>query len=256
MKVRSGFVSNSSSSSFIVVFSKKPNTIEDVKNDVFPGEQDDTLIGNINDISQSVNDISKRLFKDTKLVKNTELKNVLYGFEELYYYDMYNKTIPIDSEKRFYGYGKPFFGIDTFYFDKLKIVCVECTKAFLEYNELHIKVYDVVRKLTDECFDEDTVDYGSEDYYIERDLKQTYFLERHNDYKLLCRLYKKWMKINKECIKLVKICAKSHYEHILKLYPDCFIMNAEYSDNGCGWVEYVIEKNNIFDKLVNYKLRH
>ena len=40
MKIRSGFVSNSSSSSFIVAFSKKPTTVNEVMTEMFPKDPD------------------------------------------------------------------------------------------------------------------------------------------------------------------------------------------------------------------------
>jgi len=36
MKIRNGFVSNSSSSSFIVFFKKKPGTVKEIKDYLFP----------------------------------------------------------------------------------------------------------------------------------------------------------------------------------------------------------------------------
>jgi len=46
MKIRNGFVSNSSSSSFIVAFDRKPETINDVKEILFNGEGKIDLCGN------------------------------------------------------------------------------------------------------------------------------------------------------------------------------------------------------------------
>ena len=44
MKIRNGFVSNSSSSSFIVVFDKRPDSVEELKDMMFPNNKnEDTL---------------------------------------------------------------------------------------------------------------------------------------------------------------------------------------------------------------------
>lgn len=62
MKIRSGFVSNSSSSSFIVAFDKKPKSVEEMKEYLFGHNS----FGNIDwyEESMSVDEVSEIVFRD------------------------------------------------------------------------------------------------------------------------------------------------------------------------------------------------
>ena len=87
MKTRNGFVSNSSSSSFIVAFPYKPKNAKEVLDIMFDGKE-----GSINELTYS--EISTRVFNDikSKRVEKASLKRVTEEFNLRYflYYFMHS----------------------------------------------------------------------------------------------------------------------------------------------------------------------
>lgn len=94
MKIRNGFVSNSSSSSFVVIFPREPKSAEDVKNILFDkgqimfdnpyyDEEYDTNIGyTVEQISETVwNDIQNQTKNDFKKAKDYLTSGTIYGYD-------------------------------------------------------------------------------------------------------------------------------------------------------------------------------
>lgn len=83
MKIRNGFVSNSSSSSFVVAFPRKPLTAKDVKEILFgkeryfptyyPRDDQDKVV--------STTKIAKTVFNDIENQSPNDKKSILEGFE-------------------------------------------------------------------------------------------------------------------------------------------------------------------------------
>lgn len=65
MKIRTDFVTNSSSSSFIVLFSKKINTYEELKHEMFANAKDDKIIEQY-DNADTVQNIVNQVLSDMK----------------------------------------------------------------------------------------------------------------------------------------------------------------------------------------------
>ena len=91
MKIRSGFVSNSSSSSFVVVLEKRPESPEEIKEVLFKNIESITYY----DYVKSTKEISERIFNDIKnFEKNSKylIENIINGLDEWgWRYEQYKK---------------------------------------------------------------------------------------------------------------------------------------------------------------------
>ena len=83
MKVRNGFVSNSSSSSFVVVFEKKPKNVGDVTNVMFPKTADSFTQPYDWYEAKPNREIAERVFQDVK-GKRFKKSDIIYEFESRY----------------------------------------------------------------------------------------------------------------------------------------------------------------------------
>lgn len=95
MKTRSGLVSNSSSSSFVVVFNKKPESVEDVKRQLF-NDQDGTIkfydYAEETYVEKTYDEVSNLVFDDLKNKDLATVKELANEFENLINIDFYDCT--------------------------------------------------------------------------------------------------------------------------------------------------------------------
>jgi len=101
MKTRNGFVSNSSSSSFVVVFPEEPKSPEDVKKHIFNGVDGEMSL-DYYDYSLSHDEISNQVFakckhKATKEELTDEFMSILYDYFYDVEKDMKNNTDKSDN---------------------------------------------------------------------------------------------------------------------------------------------------------------
>lgn len=84
MKIRNGFVSNSSSSSFVVAFPRKPKTVEETLKMLF-GNDVDGSVQKYNDYVLTNKQIAEIVFNDLKDQRSISLKQISEEFTSRYY---------------------------------------------------------------------------------------------------------------------------------------------------------------------------
>lgn len=73
MKTRNGFISNSSSSSFIVAFPKKPKTVEETFKMLFGDREKNEEITYLDDYKITCGEVANRVFNDIKFQKSADM---------------------------------------------------------------------------------------------------------------------------------------------------------------------------------------
>jgi len=104
MKIRNGFVSNSSSSSFLVVFPKEPKSINDVKEVVFNNQENFYYYDEVFDTSTA----SEMIWDQIKNQEKNNFQDAIEQFsDEVYLNDLdysdpsYDRTLKKEAKKLF-----------------------------------------------------------------------------------------------------------------------------------------------------------
>lgn len=261
MKIRLGFVPNSSSSSFVVVFPRKPKSFEDVFGFLFgKAEYDWTLNNGYNKEKViSYKEVAEIVFKDLK--KKSTRKEIINLLCQRYYYG---------ERHGFYLRHSLYWGLDQKLLDELE-------KLHIENNQKEKEYRDKLKQMLD--LNILPVPYASKDA-LDKNKKPLYTPSQIAAYNQYYKDMSSFMKTNKDYIKLQKESFKfySFNSPVFKKVRDLETKLAtkdynllkknskeksskshlailEYSDNDGSFGD-IMEHGGIFDKLEKIQISH
>lgn len=242
MKIRNGFVSNSSSSSFVVAFPKKPTSVLDVKEQLFGKGYDDNepYIFPFDEYIFSggcvtIKDICEYVFED---IKNFELdeEDLLFIFKEKLSNKLFDASDP--SSGRIKNYTGLNSDAKTYSFMNGS-VSTDLINAFMDREQANLDLIDLENSFRRK----ELHDYSEENhdsFFVALDT----FMKENEEYIELSKEARKKEKLYEE--KLIE-CAKEDLKFFKKDTAGYFIFTREYSDH--KRIESTIEHGQIFRRL-------
>jgi hypothetical protein len=273
MKSRNGFVSNSSSSSFIVFFKKLPKTVEETKQILWPKSDDNEVLSfDFHDGNDSISckAAAAIIFEDIskpKVIAHNEYgkpistpKAIKELLEQLYYVSLnsyegvlfpYLKRLPYNlkgiiatDEKLKREYVKLYTKVEELFTDSLEIQNKYITSKIglaPKYKGKTSLNKDGTRRYTDEEIKE--YEKLMDEYYLEREKisksKDYISLSRKND-----KEYNKWQR---KADKLRKRMVDNDYKALKKTFKGYKICLFNYGDN--TRVGAILEYGNTFKNV-------
>ena len=258
MKIRSGFVSNSSSSSFIVAFPKKPTTKNELSEMMFPGDPHGTVPNpweSSTDSGLNKPDVVEQVFSDLpKQKKKVSTKELIDELSSRYFV--------INGE--LYYRGSQYYALDKDIAKKFVDMHVENEKQQRDHGEF-------IRKLTEKHLGP-AVPYAF-NTGIDRKTKQPHTAEQIKAFADYCEKEKKFRETNEEYIAAEKKnneFGHKHWDNARKLSgdlakvdlkafeddnTDTYLARFEYSDND-GEFMSLMEHSDIFHNLHHIVISH
>jgi len=230
MKIRNGFVSNSSSSSFIVVWDKQPESAEEIRKILFGDAKYHTAYND--DVSTEL--MSETIFKETK---KASLEDINDEQSQLFYFDTYTGWDNQEPHWESVGY-KPNEDLMDKYAEekiKLKVMDDECRKILDKYSR-------------------------EERTRIQRKFKLERILEDGEELtdseKLFINTEEKWNEIRQKMWSENETWEQLIEESTTALvedHKDNFIAIYEFSDND-GTLYSTLEHGDVFDNLTHWRI--
>ena len=248
MKIREGFVSNSSSSSFIVAFPQKPESIEDLSKMMHM-----ELGENINyyDYKADTSDVVKNVFNNINENKEATLKKIADLLSQRYYYSRHSGNM--------FGRGFEYrwVGMDKYYGNDKEILD-ELAKLFVEEDKLQESHWKKEREIVDKYGMRHPQNYSelSKKEQDEWNKNHSKWCDTNKEYKNYRTNYfnkqnKVWERQRSLREKLSKIDAKKFIDN----NEGRRICIFEYSDND-GEFNCVMEHGDVFKSLPHITVSH
>jgi len=260
MKTRNGFVSNSSSSSFVVAFPKRPKTMEELARYMFGDKGfdgavsldygDDYVISNLQ--------VVKTVFSDIQKQRKASPKKIAKELEDRYHYGTSRNVSFWDEKtgtiKSAYGtwYGRDdYYGRDEELLEKLRKLQVAYGNLSQKHSEEGSKMVEYLNKKYD-LVPRKYKDPDCEKYFDalkackEKDEKYKKFEKKYWD-----KINEYWADSNKIRGKIAQVDA----ECFLKEHKNQFVGIFAYGDED-GLYFCVMEHGDIFENLPHIKINH
>lgn len=243
MKTRNGFVSNSSSSSFLVFFDKRPESIEELNRMMFGTENMDTLLEYYgNPVEQRA--VVENVFSDLQSQASPEEITKEFQSDGRYSHWDWGGH----GKKFFDGEGEPFFGSNPELVQELKEEYLKLNEVRDIKNKLHVEITsEIERKIGERPA------YSSSNYRTWQAQFSSEFNKhsKHSDYKdfedvchdLQIKIYELR---GKACEEDAKACIEANKNK--KIY------RFEYSDDTN--LGSLMEHYGIFDRLEHMRFSH
>jgi hypothetical protein len=270
MKTRNGFVSNSSSSSFIVAFPRKPQAVGELSHMLFGDAPLSTITNHrwadSNDEGASLAELCDVVWSDISSRNDSAtLEQLAEEMTSFYYWDNgYNcyhldeNLNPIQSHGWTFAKDSPFFGSDKKLTDEL--MNLEIDEA--EMNKRH---QEETRQFENGLLRKKGVDVvadrdSQKTYEARQDLQEALYKKPTKAYKALRdRHQTESNEVWKKMSELRGQCALADAKAMLAKYPDSFIAMFSYGDNHgdtCGRLGTILEQGNVWDKVPHIKVCH
>lgn len=264
MKKRYGFVSNSSSSSFVVAFPHKPKDVDDLMSMMgYEDGYDVTAWGG--DESVSSRTVAEIIFNSimydqsvkSKCVGVKSVKKIADEFHGRYHYNCRDNVVTIVDDKLVPLVGwcvrddEPCFGVDKVSLEELKNVYIEENEFDRQYWKTETDMYNMAMA----------------------DLGITEGMRRQDKDRVVSKKISEYLENNKKCQeirdenytnrrefydrmdKLVDKIAMADAKEWMRLNKGCYICIFEFSDND-GSTSAIIEHGNTFNKTNYIKINH
>ena len=237
MKIRNGFVSNSSSSSFLVILPYAPTSKEDIKDILFGGGYTMDELWN----GKKIEDLSQRIFNDCN--KPATNKAIAEMLEE-----RLENIISCELDKEYSWAWR----------SSIKCLCGTnsdlYTKAYLAYSDFKSKQKEL-DEIDARLNAQFKTTYKNESWW--EDDRDVYwknwqaFMDEQPD---LTAALKSRDKAYNKAIKFIKACVKEDIKFLKKDNYNCFFLVAEYGDH--EHLGATIEQCDVFHKVQHIQNNH